>query len=63
MVKKKEYAIAQGYPSFVKSLIKDFPEEAELRLNIYATEMEMIAKKFSIFEFNKVRMFLKNLNA
>ncbi|MBP7256287.1 MAG: NAD(P)/FAD-dependent oxidoreductase [Chitinophagales bacterium] len=56
---EKEYLIAQGYPNFVKSLINDFPDE-EIAIKNYAAEMELIAKKFSIFEFNNTDIFEKS---
>ena len=56
---EKEYLIAQGYPNFVKSLINDFPDE-EIAIKNYAVGMELIAKKFSIFEFNNTDIFEKS---
>lgn len=44
----KEYVFAQGYPNFIKQLLKDFPDE-EKGLNLYCDKIKEVCNKFPLY--------------
>ncbi|MGB1307945.1 MAG: phytoene desaturase family protein [Oceanihabitans sp.] len=52
----KEYNYAQGYPKFIESLIKDFPEEEEA-IQTFCDKIQKTCDKFPLYRLKKGRPY------
>lgn len=56
---EKEYCYAQGYPKFIESLVKDFPNE-RMAIEKYCKTIQTVCEKFPLYNLKEGDFFEKS---